>query len=311
VRYLSVKNHERFQHYKHRNPPWIKLYTELLDDYEFGRLADASKLLAILLWLLAAKQDNRIPYDQQWIERRLPITAPIDLQPLIDQGFIYVVSDDASNVLAERLQDASGLQAVCKQDAMSETETETETEKREDQKLLSTSRETRRSVALAKVSSNGKHPSRSARHPLTKGVADVVVRQRIAEHFAHVEQLTSSKRALRSAQVDVAFSYWVAKHGKDSMRTLLDRKRELLITRRLDESNGDLSAILYAIDGSLKDRALVEGGYNAIETILRDRGNVERLAEQMPKYRAGELHPMAKRLIAMTNGAEVPDGPVG
>jgi DNA-binding NarL/FixJ family response regulator len=32
----SVKNFERFQHYKDRSPPWIKLYNELLDDYEFG-----------------------------------------------------------------------------------------------------------------------------------------------------------------------------------------------------------------------------------------------------------------------------------
>src|SRR5690606_19747530 len=35
--YLTVKNFERFQHYKDRNPPWIKLYNDLLDDYEFGR----------------------------------------------------------------------------------------------------------------------------------------------------------------------------------------------------------------------------------------------------------------------------------
>ena len=32
-----------FQHYKDRSAPWIKLYNELLDDYRFAVLPDASK----------------------------------------------------------------------------------------------------------------------------------------------------------------------------------------------------------------------------------------------------------------------------
>ena len=39
-RYLRVRNFEQFQHYKERNPIWIKLYCSLLDDYEFAQLPD-------------------------------------------------------------------------------------------------------------------------------------------------------------------------------------------------------------------------------------------------------------------------------
>lgn len=41
--FLRVKNFDRFQHYKDRTPPWIKLYNDLLDDYDFSCLPDAEK----------------------------------------------------------------------------------------------------------------------------------------------------------------------------------------------------------------------------------------------------------------------------
>ena len=39
--YFSVRNWDEFQHYKDRDPTWIKLYNRLLDDYAFGLLPDA------------------------------------------------------------------------------------------------------------------------------------------------------------------------------------------------------------------------------------------------------------------------------
>jgi len=119
VGYLKVKNFERFQHYKDRNPPWIKLYNDLLDDYEFARLQDASKWLAVGLWLLASRYDNRIPADPEWIGRRINATEPVDLQPLLNAGFITMYQD-ASDTLADRKQD---------DDLETETEGEREGEK--------------------------------------------------------------------------------------------------------------------------------------------------------------------------------------
>jgi hypothetical protein len=125
VEYLIVKNWGDFQHYKQRNPPWIKLYTRLTDDYEFSSLADASKLLAVYLWMFAAKHGNKIPCDREWLRRVLPLKwTDENLKSLIQHGFIECTGD------------ASIMLAPCKQSAMprrdrEETETETETETEE------------------------------------------------------------------------------------------------------------------------------------------------------------------------------------
>lgn len=116
-KYFSVKNWEDFQHYKDRSPPWIKLHRDLLRDYEFSCLQDASKLLLMQIWLLASQLDNKIPTDTKWLGRQLPYDGEINLKPLFDMGYILPAQDD-SNTLAGR-----------KQSAIEETETETETER--------------------------------------------------------------------------------------------------------------------------------------------------------------------------------------
>jgi hypothetical protein len=90
VRTFSVKNFEKFQHYKDRAPPWIKLYNELLDDYDFACLQDASKMHLIAIWLLASRSENKIPYDPEWISKRINATDPVDLDALCRCGFIVV-----------------------------------------------------------------------------------------------------------------------------------------------------------------------------------------------------------------------------
>ena len=124
---FHVRNFDRFQHYKDRAPPWIKLYNELLDDYEFSCLQDASKLHLILIWLLASRSDNKLPYDPAWLARRINASEPVDLDALVSAGFIVVdqplqsVEQVASNTLAD-----------CKQVAIPERERETEGETEED-----------------------------------------------------------------------------------------------------------------------------------------------------------------------------------
>lgn len=52
---MRVKNWEKFQHYKNRKPPWIRLYRDLLDDPEFFELSgDAVKHL-LMFWLIASE----------------------------------------------------------------------------------------------------------------------------------------------------------------------------------------------------------------------------------------------------------------
>ena len=102
---FMVKNFSKFQHYKDRTPPWIKLYNELLDDYTFTCLQDASKLHLILIWLLASRSNNKIPFDAEWIGKKISATEKVDLQELLDSGLI-ILNKDASKVLATRKQHA-------------------------------------------------------------------------------------------------------------------------------------------------------------------------------------------------------------
>jgi len=85
---FHVKNFEKFQHYKDRSPPWIKLYNELLENYEFGRLPDAQKGQLIGIWLLASRMDNRIPFDPEWVAQKINATSAVDLDALLASGFI-------------------------------------------------------------------------------------------------------------------------------------------------------------------------------------------------------------------------------
>lgn len=100
MRYLSIKDWSEMQHYRDRNPPWIKLHNSILNDYDFSCLHDASKLLLMLLWALSSQLNNRIPDDSEWLEKRLPIKGKINLKELIDKGFL-IVEHDASKPLSE------------------------------------------------------------------------------------------------------------------------------------------------------------------------------------------------------------------
>lgn len=105
---FSVKNFEKFQHYKNRSPPWIKLYNELLDDYAFGALPDASKMHLVAIWLLASRYENKIPYDATWVGRRINATDLVDLDALAKSDFIQINQYGANGK-----QIASGVLAEC------------------------------------------------------------------------------------------------------------------------------------------------------------------------------------------------------
>lgn len=94
--YFRVVNLDRFQHYKDRNPPWIKLHASVLDHYEFSRLPDASKQHLMLIWLLASRTDNKVVWDEAWVGQRISATDPVDLSVLREAGFIDLLEDSSS-----------------------------------------------------------------------------------------------------------------------------------------------------------------------------------------------------------------------
>ena len=88
--YLAVKNFEHFQHYKTRNPPWIKLYREFLTDYALRKLTPEARLLMAACYLLAAETNNRIPHDCGYLTERVVFTVnEAMLTSLTAEGFLF------------------------------------------------------------------------------------------------------------------------------------------------------------------------------------------------------------------------------
>lgn len=126
---------------------------------------------------------------------------------------------------------------------------------------------------------------RSTQTPATSGVE------------LRTQERVTRERAL-AAGAEVVFAYWKARLGKNG-RTVLDRKRESRIVARLRENGGDVAELLYAIDGALRDDYLMgrdpkaPRAYDGVETIFRDRAQVERLASTVPQR--AERHPFLEQ----------------
>lgn len=103
---LRVKNWERFQHYKDRNPPWIKLHRALLDDYAFSQLPDSAKGILPLIWILAAGSGGEIPDDPRFIQSKLCLQKPPNLQILVKSGFLIKDLEETKTTETETEREA-------------------------------------------------------------------------------------------------------------------------------------------------------------------------------------------------------------
>lgn len=127
--YIEICEWERFQHYKKRNPPWVKLYSACLDDDDFDFLPDESKLFFFCLLPFASRRNNKMKCDFKWLQKKLPISKRITqktLQPLLDVGFIKQCTN-ASGMLAECTHNATP-----EAEAIQEAEKERETKQRKE-----------------------------------------------------------------------------------------------------------------------------------------------------------------------------------
>lgn len=120
---IVVRNWDKFQHYKKRNPPWIRLYRDVIDSPEWRSLSDPAARLLVEIWLLASElaPGGRVPFDLgllAWRTGRASTDASIGpaLQELASQGFI-VMPDDASTIAS----------TIASKDPRQSTETETDT----------------------------------------------------------------------------------------------------------------------------------------------------------------------------------------
>ena len=114
--YIQIPDWERFQHYKDRDPPWIKNYVKLLHKDEYLSLSGHARGILHGIWMTYSTSHRQLRGDTATLSRRLNLKVTRhDLEALVQAGFIQLV---ASTVLAKRYQDASKTLALARARAL-------------------------------------------------------------------------------------------------------------------------------------------------------------------------------------------------
>lgn len=96
---LIPKDWRDFQHYKDRNPPWIRLHKSLLDNKEFNALPPIACKVLVLLWLVASDTtDGAFDDDVEALAFRLRLPAKDvaqALKALLAAGFLLTIDGAA------------------------------------------------------------------------------------------------------------------------------------------------------------------------------------------------------------------------
>ena len=87
-----VKNWKKFQHFKDRRPPWIKLYRDLLDDPDWHELSGDEAKALVMMWLVASENDGNLP-DPRKLAFRLR-TGEREIQTLLKCLSHWLERDD-------------------------------------------------------------------------------------------------------------------------------------------------------------------------------------------------------------------------
>lgn len=109
--HYSLRAWEAHQHYKDRNPPWVKLYRDTLTTESWVMGSDLSRLVQVASILLAARYNNEIPLNFTLLSRVASLdctaeqfSAALDhlarFQFIEIHGEIEACKQDASNALA-------------------------------------------------------------------------------------------------------------------------------------------------------------------------------------------------------------------
>jgi hypothetical protein len=96
MEYLRIANWEKYQHYKNRNPRWVKLYIDTFNRPNWISLDDKSKFLLLICLGIGAICDGKIPKCAKTLQKISNLRRKPDIKPLIDIGFLI---PDASKML--------------------------------------------------------------------------------------------------------------------------------------------------------------------------------------------------------------------
>ena len=119
---MRVKGWDKFQHFKDRRPPWIKLYRDILDDIEWHVLDGDSAKNLVMIWLLASEGKNGELPPVKELAFRLRVSES-RVKSIVSKLENWLEQDD-SEMVSERYQDDIKMIPLARS-----RETETETEK--------------------------------------------------------------------------------------------------------------------------------------------------------------------------------------
>jgi len=114
---MKIKNWSKFQHFKDRKPPWVKLYRDVLDDIEWYELDPLASKVLVMCWLIASEDDGCLP-NSKTLAFRLRMSEKQTIDCL--NKLSHWMEQDDINLISEQYQSDS---------LETETETETETER--------------------------------------------------------------------------------------------------------------------------------------------------------------------------------------
>lgn len=136
---VKIKDWARFQHFKDRKPPWIKLYRDILDDIEWHELNGDDAKTLVMLWVIASESDGVLPSFKE-LAFRLRSTEK-SIKSIVSRLGHWLVQDDIglisdARTISGRYQDDDGELTEGYQNGIpmkaltrsQETERETETE---------------------------------------------------------------------------------------------------------------------------------------------------------------------------------------
>jgi len=115
---MKIKNWSKFQHFKDRKPPWVKLYRDVLDDMEWYELDPLASKVLIMCWLIASEDDGCLP-NSKTLAFRLRMTEKQTIDCL--NKLSHWLEQDDINAISEQYQSDS---------LEREAETETKREKK-------------------------------------------------------------------------------------------------------------------------------------------------------------------------------------
>lgn len=118
---MKIKNWDKFQHFKDRRPPWIKLHRDILEHRDINSISDGSFRVLVGMWLLASEDKNMggelPPVEDIAFRLRVEKTKIIKALKELDA---FLIQDDINAISSDHQDD--------------DPERETETEKRQKQR---------------------------------------------------------------------------------------------------------------------------------------------------------------------------------